>query len=218
MKYIQISAQTIFLFIMPLIGNAETTCLDKVKTLELKRNHAVSIGGVWGYFEKNFNLKKIPVEPIQLDSRINKIFFLLSHLCETQNGIPLTPLAIYISKNLSNKGEDKFKDELLLLGKTPQQIKEWFEFSNYSENHASRTLINSEIQKAIDQSATLIMRYVQLTEIIPHGNSLKESFQKMKNLTIDVDHLLSNQPYLSQALEETSHFLYWDDLSEGDVG
>ena len=218
MKYIQISAQTIFLFIMSLIGNAETTCLDKVKTLELKRNHAVSIGGMWGYFEKNFNLKKIPVEAIQLDSRINKIFFLLSHLCETQNGIPLTPLAIYISKNLSNKGEDKFKDELLLLGKTPQQIKEWFEFSNYSENHASRTLINSEIQKAIDQSATLIMRYVQLTEIIPHGNSLKESFQKMKNLTIDVDHLLSNQPYLSQALEETSHFLYWDDLSEGDVG
>ena len=142
----------------------------------------------------------------------------MDHLCKTQNGIPLTPLAIYISKNLSNKGEDKFKDELLLLGKTPQQIKEWFEFSNYSENHASRTLINSEIQKAIDQSATLIMRYVQLTEIIPHGNSLKESFQKMKNLTIDVDHLLSNQPYLSQALEETSHFLYWDDLSEGDVG
>ena len=78
-------------------------------------------------------LKKIPVEAIQLDSRINKIFFLLSHLCETQNGIPLTPLAIYISKNLSNKGEDKFKDELLLLGKTPQQIKEWFDFCYYSK-------------------------------------------------------------------------------------
>ena len=62
MKYILISSQTIFLFIMPLIGNAETTCLDKVKTLELKRNRAVSIGGMWGYFEKNFNLKKIPVE------------------------------------------------------------------------------------------------------------------------------------------------------------
>ena len=116
MKYIQIFAQTIFLFIMPLIGNAETTCLDKVKTLELKRNHAVSIGGMWGYFEKNFSLKKNPAEAI------------------------------------------------------------------------------------------------------PHRNSLKEYFQKMKNLTIDVDHLLSNQPYLSQALEETSHFLYWDDLSEGDVG
>ena len=184
MKYIQISAQTIFLFIMPLIGNAETTCLDKVKTLELKRNHAVSIGGMWGYFEKNFSLKKNPAEAIQLDSRINKIFFLLSHLCKTRNGIPLT-----------------FKDELLLLGKTPQQIKEWFDFCYYSENRASRTLIRSKISKAMVRSSALVMRYVQLAEAIPHRNSLKEYFQKMKNLTIDVDHLLSNQPYLSQALE-----------------
>ena len=218
MKYIQISAQTIFLFIAPLIGNAKTTCLDKVKTLELKRNHAVSIGGMWGYFEKNFSLKKIPVEAIQLDSRINKVFFLLSHICETQNGIPLTPLAIYISKNLSNKGEDKFKDELLILGKTPQQIKEWFDFCYYSEHQVSRTLISSEITKAMDQSSALVMRYVRLTEAIPYRNSLKEHLKKIKNLIIDVDHLLSNQPYLSQALEETSHFLYWDDLSEGDVG
>ena len=119
MKYIQIFVQIIFLLSIPLMGNAETTCLDKVKALELKRNHAVSIGGMWGYFEKNFSLKKIPTEAIQIDSRINKLFFLLNHLCETQNGIPLTPLAIYLSKNISQKGEDQFKDELLVLGKTP---------------------------------------------------------------------------------------------------
>jgi len=29
--------------------------------------------------------------------------------------------------------------------------------------------------------------------------------------------LLTNQPDLSQALEETSYFLYWD-ISEGDLG
>ena len=56
-------------------------------------------------------------------------------------------------------------------------------------------------------------------QLVSHNeNSPKESFQKMKTLMIGVDHLLSNQPYLSQALEETLHFLYWDDLSEGDVG
>ena len=141
MKYSQIFAKTIFLLALPLLGNAEATCSDKVAKLELKRTQAVSIGGMWGYFEKNFNLKKISIEAIQLDSRINKIFFLLNHLCETRNGIPLTPLARYISKNLSNKGEDKFKNELLILGKTPEQIKEWFEFCRYSENHASRTLL-----------------------------------------------------------------------------
>ncbi len=56
--------------------------------LELKRDPVVSIGGMWGYFEKNFNLKKISIEAIQLDSRIDKIFFLLNHICETQNGSP----------------------------------------------------------------------------------------------------------------------------------
>ena len=217
MRCIRVIVQIIFILAIPLTGDTETICLDKIKTLELKRNHAVSIGGMWGYFEKNFNLNKIPTEAIQLDSRINKIFFLLSHLCETQNGVPLTPLAIYVSKNISKKGKEKFKDELLTLGKTPQQIKEWFEYSNYSKKNISRTLNDSKIQNAIHQSTPLIMRYVQLTEVIPNENVPKGSSQKTRTLVNDIDHLLSNQPYLIQALEETSHFLYWD-ISEGDLG
>ena len=172
---------------------------------------------MWGYFEKNFDLKEIPTEPIQLDARINKLFFILNHLCETQNGIPLTPLAIYLSKNISQKGEDQFKSELLVLGKTPQQIEEWFRFCRYAESHASRTLLDSKIQKAIDQSTKLIIRYVQLAKAIPQKNRSKEPSQKMKVLVIDLNNLLTNQPYLSKALEETSHFLYWD-ISEGDLG
>ena len=217
MKYIQILVQTIFLLSIPLLKNAEATCLDKVKELELKRNYAVSIGGMWGYFEKNFSLKKVPTEAIQIDSRINKLFFILNHLCETQNGIPLTPLAIYLSKNISKKGEDQFKDELLVLGKTPEQINEWFDFCRYAESHAYRTLLNSKIQKAIDQSTALIMRYVKLTEANPHEKRSKNPSQKIKVLVTDLDNLLISQPYLSQALEETSHFLYWD-ISEGDLG
>jgi len=59
-KYIRVFAQTLFLLAIPLLGNAETICLDKMKALELKRNHAVSSGGIWGYFEKNSNLNIIP--------------------------------------------------------------------------------------------------------------------------------------------------------------
>jgi hypothetical protein len=61
------------------------------------------------------------------------------------------------------------------------------------------------------------MQYVQLAEAIPKENRSKNPSQKMKVLVNDVDNLLTNQPYLSQALEETSHFLYWD-ISEGDLG
>ncbi len=217
MKYIRIFIKAFFLLALLLFGNAEATCLDKLTALELKRDHAVSSGGIWGYFERNFTLNKIPAEALQMDSRINKIFFLLKHLCETQNGVPLTPLAIYISKNLSKKGEDKFKDELLVIGKTPQRIKEWFDFFKYSLNHASRKLLHSEIRKAIDQSTPLIMRYVQLTETKPSGNFPEKHFQKVNILLEQADQLLANQPYLRKALEETSHYLYWD-ISEGDLG
>ena len=156
--------------------------MKKVAALELKRDHTVTNGGIWEYFERNFTLNKIPAEALQVDSRINKVFFLLNHLCQTQSGVPLTPLAIYISKNISQKGEDKFKDELLVLGKTPQRIKEWFDFCEYSLSHVSRILLHSEIQKAIDQSTPLVIRYVQLTKIKSSGNSPEIYFQKIKIL------------------------------------
>ena len=94
--------------------------------------------------------------------------------------MPLTPLVIYISKNISQKGEDKFKDELLVLGKTPQRIKEWFDFCEYSLSHVSRILLHSEIQKAIDQSTPLVIRHVQLTKI----KSKKESPNLLYNFKI----------------------------------
>ena len=43
------------------------------------------------------------------------------------------------------------------------------------------------------------------------------SVQKMWILKTDIDKLLSNQPYLVQTLEETSHALYWD-ITEEDLG
>ena len=73
MKCSQIFVQAIMAIVTN--GNAETSCLNRVEALELKRDNAVSSSGMWAYFEKNFNLEKIPLEAIQLDSRINKFFF-----------------------------------------------------------------------------------------------------------------------------------------------
>ena len=172
---------------------------------------------MWGYFEKVPELRKLSVDAIQLDSRINKIFFTLDYLCDTEKGIPLNDLATYISYNLSIKGKIKFKSELLLLGKTSQQIDRWFKFCRYAENQMSRTLVSSKIQTAIDDFSYLIERYVHLTEIVSGGGSPKESLQKVNALAIDMDKFLLNQPYLAQALEETSHVPYGD-ITEGDLG
>ena len=154
---------------------------------------------------------------IQLDSRINKILFLLNHLCNTRNGIPLTPLAIYLSENLATKGEIEFKAELLSIGKTPKQINKWFEFCRYAENHMSRTLIMDRIKIATDQSTPLVEEYVQLAGIISRKASPRKSLKMARKLTVKLDQFLYNQPYIAQALEETSHVPYLD-ITEGDLG
>ena len=64
----------------------------------------------------------------------------------------------YYRQSKTLKGEDKFKAELLAIGKTPQQIDEAFEFCRYAENHISQTLIIHKIQTAIDRSIPLIER------------------------------------------------------------
>ena len=189
---------------------AEPSCLESVKQLENKTESVAINGGMWGYFEKNSFLRKHSVEAIQLDSRINKIFFTLNYLCKTKNGIPLNDLAIYISRNLTEKSEDVFKAELLVLGKTSQQIENWFDFLRYAQNHKLRTLKISTIRNTIKQSTPLIKSYAQLAENISRVDSPELLFQQIRTLVSNIDNFLSNAPYIVQALEEISHVPYWD--------
>ena len=165
---------------------------------------------MWGYFERVPELRVHSVDAIQLDSRINKIIFALNHLCETKKGIPLNDLATYIAINLSKKGKKEFKSELLLLGKTPQQIKFWFDFYYYAQNHKSRTLNISKIRNALNQSTRFIERYNQLASGISQDEPPKVILKKTQALNINIDKLLSQQPYLVQALDEISRVPYWD--------
>ena len=209
MRYIQIVLQTCLLLFATTI-HAENSCAKLVKELKNKTNIINLKGGMWGFFEKVPELREQSVDAIQLDSRINKIFFALNHLCKTEKGIPLNDLATYISRNLAEKGKDEFKSELLLLGKTPQQIDIWFKFYRYAQNHRSRTLEISKIQSALEQSIPLIERYVHLAESIFRNDSSEFIFNKTQTLNISIDKLLLQQPYLAQAMEEISHIPYWD--------
>ena len=58
---------------------------------------------------------------------------------------------------------------------------------------------------------------MQLAEVVSRGGSSETSLQKVLTLKTHIDQFLFNQPYLAQALEETSRILYWD-ITEGDLG
>jgi len=208
-KNIALLLQLLLFFIFVATANANLPCHELIHRLKTTNSTTVN-GGLWGYFEKDSSLRNYSTQALQLDSRINKIFFILNYLCETKNGIPLNDLARYLSHNIANKGEEAFKEELIKLGKTPQQIKKWFEFFRYAQNHKSRILAPSSIQITINGFIPLINEYNSLTKIINQQNSSDFLLKKTKNLMVQIDSFLSSDPYTTQALDEISQVPYWD--------
>ena len=189
---------------------ASPSCHELVAPL-IKTNDSIALnGGLWGYFEKDPFLRKYSTQAVQLDSRINKVFFLLNYLCETKNGIPFNDLATYISRSIANKGEPAFKEELIILGKTSKQINNWFNFFMFAQSHRFRTLNSSTIRATINRAIPLINNYTSLEKNINQSKQSKVILKNAEELRIKIDRFLSSDPYITQALDEISHVPYWD--------
>jgi len=189
---------------------ASPPCSELVNPLIKTKDSVVLNGDLWGYFEKDPFLRKYSTQAVQLDSRINKVFFLLNYLCETKNGIPFNDLATYISRSITDKGELAFKAELIMLGKTSKQIKNWFDFFKFAQSHRLRTLDSSTIRATINRATPLINNYTSLKKNINQSKHLKVILKNVAELRIKIDIFLSSDPYITQALDEISHVPYWD--------
>ena len=210
-------AKNILVFFQPLLlaifmstAFANSPCHELVAPL-IKANDSIALnGGLWGYFEKDPFLRKYSTQAIQLDSRINKVFFLINYLCETKNGIPFNDLASYISRSIAEKGEPAFKAELTIFGKTSKQIKGWFDFFKFAQSHRFRTLNSSVIRTTINRAIPLINNYTSLEKKINQSIQSKVILKNTAALRDKIDRFLSTDPYITQALDEISHVPYWD--------
>ncbi len=210
-------AKNILVFFQPLLlaifvstAFANSPCHELVAPL-IKANDSIALnGGLWGYFEKDPFLRKYSTQAVQLDSRINKVFFLINYLCETKNGIPLNDLASYISRSIAEKGEPAFKAELIIFGKTSKQIKDWFDFFKFAQSHRFRTLNSSTIRTTINRAIPLINNYTSLEKNINQSIQSKVILKNTAALRDKIDRFLSSDPYITQALDEISHVPYWD--------
>lgn len=209
-KNIFILLQSLLLVLIMSTAFASPPCLELVTPL-IKTNDSIALnGGLWGYFEKDPFLRKYSTQAIQLDSRINKVFFLLNYLCETKNGIPFNDLATYISRSIAEKGEPAFKAELIILGKTSKQIKGWFNFFKIAQSHRFRPLNSSTVRATINRAIPLINNYTNLEKNINQSIQSKVVLKNAEVLRIKIDRFLSSDPYITQALDEISHVPYWD--------
>ena len=190
-------------------------CNSRLSPLKKTKEAVNENGGMWALFEHDKILQKESSKGIQLDSKIHQLVWLLGYLCETIEGVPLNELASYLTKNLEEKSKPQFRKELILLGKTETEIDIWFVFSDRSLKNKVRKLNTKTIYDSIQKSHPLVLKYKALAEEVDQAPN-KNQIENVDNLYQEIEQLESSDPYLAQALLETSQVPHWDiDESSG---
>ncbi len=195
-------------------GPAEiASCLKQVTPLKAQREQVAELDGIWGLFQKKPALHNNSVEGITLDNKANSILFHLEYLCNTIDGIPFDELADYVSTNLAEKGEQKFRKELINLGKNNAQIEVWFEFVEFAIANRYRALVPKKISRAIQAADHFIKRYLELAKKINHEKDMDSVVQEAQDLVVQIETFFESDPYMSQALHENFQipFADWDE-------
>lgn len=194
-----------------------SACHDLIVPLKNKRDKVAELDGIWGLFQKTSEFKNYSVQGINLDKNINSILFHLEYLCDTLYGIPFDELSNYISKNLVEKGEAQFKQELRVLGRNESEIAIWFKYYKFAVANKHRVLIPEIISRSIQLSLPYFDRYLVLAESIKRKENLTKVLEQTQNLTHQIDVFSRNDTYLSQAIHENSQMPYvdWDENHGG---
>ena len=190
-----------------------STCRKQIIPLKELGEQVAELDGVWGLFQKRPELQDHSSLSINLDKSINSIIFHLEFLCDTIDGIPFDELSDYVSVSLAEKGAEKFKQELIILGKNEGQIKVWFEFSKFAVANRYRALDPEKISHSIQVSQPLIKSYLELAKRIDRKEKIEPVIKETKSLTDQIENFFKTDPYMSQALHENAQIPYadWDE-------
>ena len=186
--------------------------ISKICSLSLKESEIIS-NKIDFSFQKNKELQGSSVEGISLDKLINSMIFNLEFLCDTIDGIPFDELSDYVTVNLTEKGEKKFRQELIILGKNEEQIDVWFKFAKFAVAKRYRTLDAKKVHATIQSAEHFVKRYLELAKRINSKIKLDLVIQETQNLTKNIQKFLESDLYLSQAIHENSQIPYadWDE-------
>jgi len=193
-------------------GNNEdiSQCHAQIKPLHLQRERVAQLDGMWGLFEKNRELQNNSVTAINLDRKVNSIIFHLEYLCETLNGIPMNEVARYVRDGINKYGEDSFRKELIILGKSEAEIKIWFEFTDFSLKNEERSLNLNTIFQSIKSSAPFINSYISLAKKINHREIDDSIVKNVSELSRKIELFFETDDYMNQALTENKNIPYVD--------
>ena len=185
-------------------------CHSQINPLHQERDKVSQLDGIWGLFEKNSVLQGNSVLAINIDRKINSIIFHLQYLCDTLNGIPMNEVARYVRDGIQEKGENRFRKELIDLGKPETEIDIWFAFTRFSQKNKERSLDLKSITDSIKSAVPFIDSYVSIAEKINNQEIDDSIIKSVKKLSTEIDNFFLADKYMNQALTENSNIPYVD--------
>ena len=185
-------------------------CHAQIKPLHLERERVAQLDGMWGLFEKNRELQSNSVIAINLDRKVNSIIFHLEYLCDTLNGIPMNEVARYVRDGINKYGEDSFRKELIILGKSEAEITLWFKFTDFSLKNEERSLSLNTVFESIKNSAPFINSYVSLAKKINRHEFDDSIVKNASELSRKIELFFETDNYMNQALTENKNIPYVD--------
>ena len=197
-----------FLFFI-LISSSEVIAADTpscnvlLHPLESKVEQIKGQGGIWGMFDKNYQVRNHATITLKLDSKITVLIVRLKYLCSTKNGVPLEEIAQILSPQLKAKGEKAVMEYLLNLGHFVEEAKNLIAYARFAESNLNRKLEFEQISKTVTESQPFANRFVELSKkigAVEHEKIILEA----KVLISEIEKFLETNPYLIIADKETA--------------
>ncbi len=140
----------------------EQSCAILLHPLDSKVEKVKAQGGIWGIFDKHYKVRNHARVTLKLDSTFAFMMVALDHICSTQKGIPYGEIATEILLIIDEKGEKVFKEEMINMGHTKEEVVNLLKFAKFSETSLTRELDIKQISKTIKESEPYIDRMIEI--------------------------------------------------------
>ena len=197
-----------FLFFI-LISSSEVIAADTpscnvlLHPLESKVEQIKGQGGIWGMFDKNYQVRNHATITLKLDSKITVLIVRLKYLCSTKNGVPLEEIAQILLPQLKAQGEQAVMEYLLNLGHFMEEANKLIAYARFAESNLNRKLEIDQISKTVTESQPFANRFVELSKKIGEVEHEKIMLEA-KALISEIEKFLETNPYLIIADKETA--------------
>ena len=186
------------LLLSPAKADNTETCYNLFRPIANMGHKIKGRGGIWALFERREIYRKYAIVGLHVDSKITSLMYTINYVCESQEGIPINPLANQVLPTMKERGREGFIEYYLTLAHSLEEIKIWAEYADYFNANHNRKLDFNLTKKTIAKAGTFFERYTALDKKIRSTNKVEEVAIEGKAIIEGIKQFHATDPILKQ--------------------